>query len=697
MRIRQYVVLLKESFLAPVVVFFTLNANAQAPQEMFYVCRGDAEEMVAFNRTAVDSIVFADDHADGRFYIYTRDSVCRFSIAGVDSIAFSTDYVGEIMGWSRKNPISFAQPSCALVNITGVSEMPERKNTNAPAWMEVWDGYGHYFKKKVILDMQGNSSGAFQKKNFSADFYEADGRIPTDIRIGDWVAQDSYHFKAFHTSITKGECPVSYHLYDLFLAAKPVNRRAPYMDYAPEEWMDYEESVAERGFARCYPAGFPCVVYLNGQFYGIFSWQLKKHRGNFNMGRNNTDHICLDGDVGPNDIWNGIVKWSSFEVRNPKPKEGKWILTDINGNPYDGNYPKELLGADSPIFDPTNSSHVNTARTKNHILALSHYMLEIAVFEKAYSEASTAEKATALSNVKKEIEKRFSMEWMIDFVLLANIVGNGDVIYKNCQWTTWGELDGTVRWYVNPYDIDVAFGVNATTAFWFYDSGKSEIGNGSSTPLRYVWAYYRDEMKARYAELRTAGVISYETIFGLLKDWCDRVGEENYAKEAGKWPEMPCNRDDGISENWSYTGKYYITFWGLESNWTTTSTYAEGSFCKYKYRCYKSLRPDNRGHMPNEENSVWWQDMSVKPGIYHTGDLVYDGRCNYYQFRALKDVEVTETPLSLNRMDHLQGAPFEKLYSCYPYEGGVHDSLERLSEWVKRKIISTDEQMSYQR
>ena len=38
--------------------------------------------------------------------------------------------------------------------------------------------------------------------------------------------------------------------------------------------------------ARCYPDGFPCVVYLNGAFYGIFSWQLKKHRDNMAMGRN---------------------------------------------------------------------------------------------------------------------------------------------------------------------------------------------------------------------------------------------------------------------------------------------------------------------------------------------------------------------------------------------------------------------------
>ena len=107
--------------------------------------------------------------------------------------------------------------------------MPVKKNTNGHAWMEVWDGQGHYFKKRVIIDLNGDSSSKHEKKNFAVDFCEDEwiGEETTDIKIGEWVKQDGFHFKANHTSITKGECPVSYKLYDKFMETKPYYRRAP--------------------------------------------------------------------------------------------------------------------------------------------------------------------------------------------------------------------------------------------------------------------------------------------------------------------------------------------------------------------------------------------------------------------------------------------------------------------------------------
>ena len=162
---------------------------------------------------------------------------------------------------------------------------------------------GIYFKKRIIIDGQGNTSIYHEKKNFAVDFCEDEwiGEKTTDIRIGNWVTQDGFHFKAFHTSITKGECPVSYKLYDKFRSTKPLNRQYPYLDYYSDDEitaaMSLDESERSDEFrARCYPDGFPCIVYLNGDYYGIYSWQLKKHRDNYNMGRNKENNIHLDGN-----------------------------------------------------------------------------------------------------------------------------------------------------------------------------------------------------------------------------------------------------------------------------------------------------------------------------------------------------------------------------------------------------------------
>ena len=690
-----------------------MDVAAQSPNEAFFIFRNDGN-FNAFFRSQVDSIVYSNYDIDSIFHdevktqlIYCADSIFRIPLSAIDSIVFVKSMNGQeaVMGLSDNRYIYIPkQPACALINITGITSLPSKKGTDAHAWMEVWDGHGIYFIKKVIIDLNGDSSVAKEKRNFSADFCEDEweGNETTDIKIGNWVIQDGFHFKANYTSITKGECPVCYKLFDKFIETKPLTKQAPYMEYYEDSYIldiinGSDEDQKEKIAARCHPDGFPCIVFLNGDFYGIYSWQLKKHRDNYNLSRNKTDNIHLDGVLGQDEFWNGKISWGGFEVRNPKPKENKWSLMCQDGSKYDSNSPKELMGTDSKFYDKSNISCVNTAQTKAHIVSLSKYMSEIADYEATYNNSSMEDKDSALSVVKKEIEKRFSMDWMIDYVLLQVLIQNGDCIRKNWQWVTWGEIDGKMKWFVNPYDLDHAFGVLATTAFRLIDPSKPTYGKGSKTPARYVWDYYFDDMSARYSELRNTGAISYETIWGLMKEWIESVGTDNYKKEAERWPEMPCNRDSHISSNWKWTGTSYLSYYdGPNTNgWNKSKSFSAGAYTKYNYRCYKSLKNNNTGHTPNEQNSEWWEDVTLVPGNYKAGDIVFDGRCNFYQFRALTDVVVSEDYTNNNRQDHLVGAPFDQFYSCYPYEGGVFDTPERIEKWIRDKIKLMDEQMGY--
>ena len=73
---------------------------------------------------------------------------------------------------SAENTIAIDEPSCAYINITNVAEMPTTKTADMHALFECYDGNGHYFQKKVILNAQGNSSMYFVKKNFAADSFQ---------------------------------------------------------------------------------------------------------------------------------------------------------------------------------------------------------------------------------------------------------------------------------------------------------------------------------------------------------------------------------------------------------------------------------------------------------------------------------------------------------------------------------------------
>ena len=595
------------------------------------------------------------------------------------------------------------QPSSVVVNITGIESMPKTKDINDHAWMEVWDKQGIYFKKRIIINAHGNSSMLFEKKNFTADFCEDEwvGEKTTNIKIGNWVTQDSYHFKAFHISITKGECPISYKLYDKFRETKPVNRRTPYMEYYSDEEIatamaQDENERSEEFLARCYPDGFPCIVYLNGEFYGIYSWQLKKHRDNYNMGRNKEDNIHLDGILGWDEIWGGNVKWTAFEVRNPKPKASKWTLLCQDGTKYDGDKPKELMGKDSPFFDSSDASCLNSAKTKDNILAISNYMNEIAELETIYNNCNPDEKEMALTSLKAEIEKRFSMEWLIDYMILTCFTQNADATKKNWQWTTWGKTDGYLKCVPNPYDYDGTFGVTGF-AFKFSDPSTARIGKNTKTPARYVWDYYLNEMKTRYAELRRTGVISFYSVFNLFKDWVDRVGAEHYKYENEKWPNMPRNRDSHINPKWTYTNVNKFYWNDKSSTWYRSTKYNVGNLIKHNHRLYKCIQA-NTNHVPGAaESEEYWEDLCVKEGTYNEGETVYDGYNCFYQFKVPKGQTITvtkDTSLS-EREDGLVNTPFEKFYDVYPNEGGVHDSLERISSWISKKIQLMDGLMKY--
>lgn len=270
---------------------------------------------------------------------------------------------------------------------------------------------------------------------------------------------------------------------------------------------------------------------------------------------------------------------------------------------------------------------------------------------------------------------------MIDYIILICIIQDGDSIAKNWQWTTWGKRNGKMKWFVNPYDLDGAFGINSTTSFTFGSPNGNTIGNAySNVPAKYVYKYYTDDLKSRYAELRKAGIISYDTIFGLWEEWVDAIGLDNYILEYEKWDESPCNRNNQINSDWQWTGGSYVTYWDYATNWSSATTYAKDVYIKYNHRCYQSLQAGNIGHNPETETD-WWKDVTYKEGVtYNQNDVVMAGYSNFYQFKALK--ETTNNP-------------FEKLYDNYPHEGGVFDSIYRISKWTEEKIEKFDITMNY--
>jgi hypothetical protein len=469
--------------------------------------------------------------------------------------------------WSFSKELQIPLPKCAIVNIEG--SMPTTKTDNLSVNIEFWDLNGNYFKKPAVLNAQGNSTLAYPKKNLTVDILNEDGSS-FKLRVGDWVQQDSFHLKAYYNDFVRGKGCVFYDLYRKVANERGVMKNATWKSAL---WTDTEYVGQNGGYAAdsdlstqldtgatCFPLGFPCIVYLRGAFYGIFAWQIKKHRDNYHMSKGSATHIHLDGTLSDS-FFKGTIDWTDFEIRNPKS------LVCMDGSDYDGDNPQELIDETSQFYDASKKSHRLSKDVKSYIILLTSRFSEI-------------ESAVDMDEKKTLIEKYFDVQNLIDYQIFCDFIDNRDGFRKNWQWTTW---DGE-KWFVNPYDLDLTLGVDFVGD---YVRKPAAIygGNVSGNPNYYVIHYYADELHARYAYLRGKGVLSSELIVRMIVQYCDSVGFINYQKEYEKWNGSPCNNDMQVNEEyWELVldedGKPVVNEQGVLF-YNGTAQYEAGDKCLY--------------------------------------------------------------------------------------------------------------------
>ena len=494
------------------------------------------------------------------------------------------------------------QPRKAIINISGVTSMPTSKTQNLQAWMEVWTLEGIYFKKRVILNAQGSSSLYLAKKNFAVDICNDEwiGDDTCKVKIGNWVSQDSFHFKAYYTDAFRGAGVVCYKLFDEISKSRGLHNDRAYKRY-------YKDSTsasyginqnAEIAYdfgdeARTFPDGFPCVVYFKGEFLGVFSWQLKKHRDNMKMSKNKAENIHLDGFIRqnlfsangtlPSTAWNPMSE-QGFEIRNPKS------LICMDGSKYDAdkNKVQELIDDTSESYDASNKNMKLSFQVKKYIIALSKYDTELTEVE-AQIEAGSKTK----DDIKKEIDNRYDVDGIIDYLCFSNVIANYDGFGKNWQIGSWNG----VRFGVYPYDLDGVFGdfFDGTFSFSPKDNFMEPIslmGNKKGYGGTYwVYKYFATELKKRYSELRK-DILTTDNIINLLTDWCSRIGTDDFKQEYDRWKQSPCHRDSNINTEY-YTPCTYsdagITASG-QKVWNKDTTYTAGSYVVFEHLAFKVIK-----------------------------------------------------------------------------------------------------------
>lgn len=574
-----------------------------------------------------------------------------------------------------ENPLHLPIPQCAIINISNESHdavWPVTKSNDYEYYMEYHDMLGNYFKKNIIMNAQGNSSMVMIKKNGAIDIFDSSvydnkgkkGKGNTfGIKFGNWVTQDSFHLKAFYNDFFKGCSFVAYQIANEVMLSYGITKDRPWKraligDYigTGQEGKSIDDiSLQLDDGARCMPDGFPCIVYLNGDFYGIYTFALKKHRDNYHMKKKDGNHIHLDGTN--IDFFNGKIDWSGFEVRNPKDSE--MCCTSLKEGtseylPYSGG--KELLGDDAEHYNPGNKAHVLSNKVKRSIEKLSKRCQETNAL------SSNEEK-------KAYLEKYFDVDSILDYILVATAVHDTDGGYANYQWITY---DGE-KWFVCNYDKDRSFGNGTeymeqaiTTGSWIYQN---------ITIFKLFEDLFSTELKEKWNGYVKKGIFTYDNFIGKISQWVQRIGQDNYKKEYSKWKQAPCNRDDNVNRD------YWKTKCRADQ-WYWWQSFKAGDFCfsqENEYKVYKALKSSNNVAVTNTE---YWQDVTYSPETnYNVGDICGYGFHFGESFYVDNGFYVFEAIAASNNTP-----PISKIYDEYPRIMGYRDNIWRVSNYIEQTL-----------
>ena len=167
-------------------------------------------------------------------------------------------------------------------------------------------------------------------------------------------------------------------------------------------------------------------------------------------------------------------------------------------------------------------------------------------------------------------------------------------------------------------------------------------------PNGYIVKYYTTELNARYKQLADLGIASTNNIFGLLQDWCMRIGTDFFKEEYKKWADSPCIADSIVR-----------------------SEYWESVF-------------DDNGNPQTDTSETFNATHS-----YNVGDVVSFGinaQMGYFKYKCIK----ATSALSANTPHTVSAySPISKFKHC--------DNIYRVQKWIEQNTANMDKVYNYTR
>ena len=339
------------------------------------------------------------------------------------------------------------------------------------------------------IRVQGSSSASYAKKNYTIKFYSDEGcSEKLNIDIG-WGEQYHYCFKANYVDTTHTRNITGARVaYDM-VESRPDSAFKTALQNAPRNGLI---------------DGFPVKMYLNGEFHGIYTWNIPKDGWMFGMDEDNPNHVVLCATL--NSEGDGTTNSCQFR--------------ELWGGADDASWEVEFGEATEDIVNSFNKA----------ITSIINY---------------TPDNGAA----EPKIIDKFDIDSLIDYYIFSDFCCHLDGLANNLLMVTY---DG-IKWGASLYDMDTLFG-----AWW---DGSTFVEPTYSCPDQYqepnskLWEAllqcFPYEIKKRYFELRN-GALSLGNIITHAENLYNSISDRMFADEHEKWPNLPSVATNTITRfrNW---------------------------------------------------------------------------------------------------------------------------------------------------
>lgn len=319
---------------------------------------------------------------------------------------------------------------------------------------------------------QGGSSVSWAKKNYTIKFdqeFEA---------VEGWGAQKKYCFKANFIDHSHARNIVNAKLWGQIVKSRAT----------PNETLN---ALPNGGAID----GFPCVIMLNGEFHGLYTWNIPKDGWMFGMGEGTQEAIvCADNPAGdPCGFKGATATFDDFSLEYaPDEDNADWILTSLN------RCIDAVVNSDGTDLDTTVAQY---------------------------------------------------LDWdsAIDYFIFVSLVGGNDMYRKNYILATY---DG-VKWFFSAYDMDTTHGLNWKGNGFNKSTGYPFLTQYNHRVMELIQTHKKDALKARYAKLRNS-VMSEDNLYMMFTNWAAAIPLPIMVEDVRKWPTIPSSAASNVAQilNW---------------------------------------------------------------------------------------------------------------------------------------------------